>query len=108
MIGWTPLHEASNHGRLNVARELLRAGADSNAQGLDNNSPLHDAACNGHVEVHHFCLCITLCHSNHLPSSSAILSLTTDQVTVMLQYHFFDFDTIVIKSKYILIAAVNA
>jgi len=51
IIGWTPLHEASNHGRISVARELLRAGADSNAQGLDNNSPLHDAAINGHVEV---------------------------------------------------------
>ena len=50
-VGWTPLHEASNHGRLGVARELLRAGADCNAQGLDNNSPLHDAAINGHAEV---------------------------------------------------------
>jgi len=52
VLGWTPLHEASNHGRLSVARELLRAGADSNALGLDNNSPLHDAAINGHVKVH--------------------------------------------------------
>ena len=52
MVGWTPLHEASNHGRLCVARELLRAGADSNSQGLDNNSPLHDAAVNGHAKVH--------------------------------------------------------
>jgi len=59
VVGWTPLHEASNHGRLNVARELLRAGADSNAQGLDNNSPLHDAAVNGHVEVP----CVSLCTS---------------------------------------------
>ena len=50
-LGWTPLHEASNHGRTSVARELLRAGADSNAQGLDDNSPLHDAAVNGHAEV---------------------------------------------------------
>ena len=59
VLGWTPLHEASNHGRLNVARELLRAGADSNAQGLDNNSPLHDAAVNGHVEVQCFSLCVS-------------------------------------------------
>ena len=55
LIGWTPLHEASNHGRVSVARELLRAGADSNAQGLDDNSPLHDAAINGHVEVPSLC-----------------------------------------------------
>jgi len=54
VIGWTPLHEASNHGRVSVARELLRAGADSNAQGLNNDSPLHDAAVNGHVEVCRF------------------------------------------------------
>jgi len=51
LTGWTPLHEASNHGRVGVARELLRAGADCNAQGCDNNSPLHDAAINGHAEV---------------------------------------------------------
>jgi len=60
--GWTPLHEASNHGRTGVARELLRAGADSNAQGYDDNSPLHDAAINGHVEVH-----ITVCSSAQFP-----------------------------------------
>jgi len=74
VVGWTPLHEASNHGRLNVARELLRAGADSNAQGLDNNSPLHDAAVNGHVEVQCFSLCDVSCFHYSAPT---VLQLIT-------------------------------
>lgn len=50
--GWSPLHEACNHGWLEVAELLLRAGADVNARGLDDDTPLHDAAINGHSKVH--------------------------------------------------------
>lgn len=51
LAGWTPLHEACNHGSTEVARQLLKAGANVNVQGLDNDTPLHDAAGNGHVKV---------------------------------------------------------
>ena len=49
--GWTALHEACNHGWFDVARQLLNAGADVNVQGLENDTPLHDAAINGHTKV---------------------------------------------------------
>ena len=49
--GWTPLHEACNHGWPDVARQLLRAGANVNVQGYENDTPLHDAAINGHQKV---------------------------------------------------------
>ena len=49
--GWTPLHEACNHGYPDVARQLLRAGANVNVQGYENDTPLHDAAINGHPKV---------------------------------------------------------
>jgi Ankyrin repeats (many copies) len=49
--GWTPLHEASNHGHLEIAEWLIRAGANVNARGLEDETPLHDATRNGHVKV---------------------------------------------------------
>jgi len=52
--GWTALHEACNHGFVNAAKLLLRKGANVNAQGLDNDTPLHDAAINGHPEVSYY------------------------------------------------------
>lgn len=30
---------------------LLQSGANLNARGLDNDTPLHDAAVNGHVKI---------------------------------------------------------
>lgn len=47
--GWTPLHEACNHGHYNVALTLVKAGANVNARGLDDDTPLH-----GTVEFHFF------------------------------------------------------
>ncbi len=49
--GWTALHEACNHGRLDVAKTLVKSGACVNVQGLDNDTPLHDASANGHKKV---------------------------------------------------------
>ena len=49
--GWTPLHEACNHGFMDVAKQLLKAGANVNVQGYGNDTPLHDAAINGHQKV---------------------------------------------------------
>ena len=44
---WTPLHEAANHGEAEITELLLQAGANVNARGLDNDTPLHDACVNG-------------------------------------------------------------
>ncbi len=49
--GWTALHEACNHGWFDVAKTLLKSGACVNVQGLDNDTPLHDASVNGHKKV---------------------------------------------------------
>ncbi|GBN63290.1 BRCA1-associated RING domain protein 1, partial [Araneus ventricosus] len=45
--GWTPLHEASNRGFIEIAQLLLDAGALVNVPSLkDNITPLHDALLN--------------------------------------------------------------
>ena len=50
--GWTPLHEASHNGHVDVVKRLIRAGGDVNEQDEeDGSTPLHDASENGHVEV---------------------------------------------------------
>nr|CAD7571609.1 unnamed protein product [Timema californicum] len=50
VAGWTPLHEACNRGWYKVTLALLEAGATVNARGLDDDTPLHDAAVNGHLK----------------------------------------------------------
>lgn len=49
--GWTALHEACNRGFLIIAALLIKGGADVNAKGLDNDTPLHDACVNNHYQV---------------------------------------------------------
>ena len=49
--GWTPLHEACNLGNVDVAKQLLKAGANVNVLGYGDESPLHDAAINSHSKV---------------------------------------------------------
>ncbi|XP_063501750.1 BRCA1-associated RING domain protein 1 isoform X5 [Symphalangus syndactylus] len=49
--GWTPLHEACNHGHLKVVELLLQHKALVNTTGYQNDSPLHDAAKNGHMDI---------------------------------------------------------
>lgn len=36
---------------MSVTKQLLKAGANVNVQGLENDTPLHDASGNGHTEV---------------------------------------------------------
>lgn len=52
--GWTPLHEACNLGYYDVAKVLIAAGAEVNTQGLDDDTPLHDASSSGHKDVRTF------------------------------------------------------
>ncbi|KAJ7389986.1 BRCA1-associated RING domain protein 1 [Desmophyllum pertusum] len=50
--GWTPLHEACNHGYLTITKLLLDHGAMIDIPGgFDHDSPLHDAVTNGRLEV---------------------------------------------------------
>jgi ankyrin repeat protein len=50
-LGWSPLHEACNHGHYSVALTLVKAGANLNAKGLDDDTPLHDAAIVGNLKL---------------------------------------------------------
>lgn len=52
--GWSPLHEAANHGYVDIAELLLRHGANVNDPGgisCKGVTPLHDAACCGHFSI---------------------------------------------------------
>ncbi|KAH9520085.1 BRCA1-associated RING domain protein 1 [Bulinus truncatus] len=46
--GWTPLHEAVNHGNADITELLIKHGASVNAPGLNYDTPLHDAVSNYH------------------------------------------------------------
>ncbi|KAK9510961.1 hypothetical protein O3M35_005628 [Rhynocoris fuscipes] len=59
--GWTPLHEACNHGHVKVAKVLIAKGAAVNDRGgphCDGVTPLLDAASNGSLE----CIELLLSH----------------------------------------------
>ena len=76
-VGWTPLHEACNTGSVSVAERLLRSGANVNAQGLDEETALHDAASNNHVEVCYvFVVSTGGCHQLICPSYDGIILVT--------------------------------
>lgn len=49
--GGTPLHWASRKGHLEVVRELLAAGADTQAKNGVGKTPLHLASDGAHLEV---------------------------------------------------------
>lgn len=49
--GWTPLHEACNHGHTQVVTILIDKGVNINAAGMGGDTPLHDAVVNSHTEV---------------------------------------------------------
>lgn len=67
------MHEASNHGHLEIAEWLIRAGANVNARGLEDETPLHDATRNGHVKV-----CTTTFASNlHRAGAKVVLCVAS-------------------------------
>uniref|UniRef100_A0A6I8MXJ6 SMC5-SMC6 complex localization factor 1 n=1 Tax=Ornithorhynchus anatinus TaxID=9258 RepID=A0A6I8MXJ6_ORNAN len=50
--GWTPLHEACNHGSTVCVREILQRCPEVDLlTQVDGVTPLHDALSNGHVEI---------------------------------------------------------
>jgi len=52
--GWSPLHEAANHGYVDIAELLLKYDANINDPGgasCKGVTPLHDAACCGHLSM---------------------------------------------------------
>ncbi|XP_075591494.1 uncharacterized protein LOC124492665 isoform X2 [Dermatophagoides farinae] len=49
--GYTPLHECSSRGNLEIARLLLQHSADVNASATGGIRPLHDAIENDHIEI---------------------------------------------------------
>ena len=49
--GWTPLHEACEAGRLELAAVLLDAGALPDPPGLQLRTPLHEAVAAGRAEL---------------------------------------------------------
>ena len=51
ILEWTPLHEACNRGFKAVVKVLLEYKANVNIVGCDRETPLHDAAKNGHIDV---------------------------------------------------------
>jgi hypothetical protein len=52
-FGWTPLHWAADNGHIEIARLLLRNGAEVNAKSHGGSTPLHLAAWNGHIDILH-------------------------------------------------------
>jgi len=52
--GWSPLHEAANHGYVDIAELLLKHDAnidDPGGASCKGVTPLHDAACCGHFSM---------------------------------------------------------
>lgn len=78
--GWLPLHEACNHGYIDVVGVLLEHGAAINDAGgihCDGITPLHDAAVNGQVEVVQLLL-----------EHGADASITDKKVSIYLLAHY--------------------
>lgn len=87
------MHEACNSGNLRVARYLLKAGADVNVQGFDDDTPLHDASSNGHRKVGPSMTCISSAVFHFLYMAIDLVSFKIVKVVlqfcVLIQSGFF-------------------
>ncbi|XP_063161180.1 ankyrin repeat and SOCS box protein 9 isoform X3 [Candoia aspera] len=88
---WSPLHEASIHGRLLALKKLIYQGASVNLRTADCVSPLHEACLGGHAA----CASVLLKHGANVnattidwntPLFNACVSGSVDCLNLLLQH----------------------
>ncbi|KAG8137337.1 hypothetical protein E2320_004591 [Naja naja] len=88
---WSPLHEASIHGRLLALKKLINQGASVNFRTTDCVSPLHEACLGGHAA----CVSVLLKHGANVnattidwntPLFNACVSGSVDCLNLLLQH----------------------
>uniref|UniRef100_A0A8C4U2Y1 Ankyrin repeat and SOCS box containing 9 n=1 Tax=Falco tinnunculus TaxID=100819 RepID=A0A8C4U2Y1_FALTI len=88
---WSPLHDASVHGRLLTLKKLIKQGSDVNLVTADQVSPLHEACLGGHAA----CASVLLKHGArvngvtvdwHTPLFSACVSGSVACLNLLLQH----------------------
>uniref|UniRef100_A0A8C3JHE2 Ankyrin repeat and SOCS box containing 9 n=1 Tax=Calidris pygmaea TaxID=425635 RepID=A0A8C3JHE2_9CHAR len=88
---WSPLHDASIHGRLLTLKKLIKQGNDVNLVTADQVSPLHEACLGGHAA----CASVLLKHGAqvngvtvdwHTPLFSACVSGSVACLNLLLQH----------------------
>ncbi|XP_044286209.1 ankyrin repeat and SOCS box protein 9 isoform X4 [Varanus komodoensis] len=88
---WSPLHDASVHGRLLALKKLINQGTNVNLMTADCVSPLHEACLGGHSA----CASVLLKHGAHVntttidwntPLFNACVSGSIDCLNLLLQH----------------------
>ncbi|XP_062456949.1 ankyrin repeat and SOCS box protein 9 isoform X2 [Rhea pennata] len=88
---WSPLHDASVHGRLLTLKKLIHQGSNVNLLTADQVSPLHEACLGGHAA----CVSVLLKHGAqvngvtvdwHTPLFSACVSGSVACLNLLLQH----------------------
>ncbi|KAM6146511.1 ankyrin repeat and SOCS box protein 9 isoform 2-T2 [Phoenicopterus ruber ruber] len=88
---WSPLHDASVHGRLLTLKKLIKQGSDVNLVTADQVSPLHEACLGGHAA----CASVLLKHGAqvngvtvdwHTPLFNACVSGSVACLNLLLQH----------------------
>ncbi|XP_015674392.1 ankyrin repeat and SOCS box protein 9 isoform X1 [Protobothrops mucrosquamatus] len=88
---WSPLHEASIHGRLHALKKLINQGASVNFRTADCVSPLHEACLGGHAA----CVSVLLKHGANVnattidwntPLFNTCVSGSVDCLNLLLQH----------------------
>ncbi|XP_057275484.1 ankyrin repeat and SOCS box protein 9 isoform X1 [Pezoporus wallicus] len=88
---WSPLHDASIHGRLFILTKLIKQGSDVNLVTATQVSPLHEACLGGHAA----CVSVLLKHGAqvngvtvdwHTPLFSACVSGSVACLNLLLQH----------------------